>query len=150
MHVDDDGVPRIEGIGVVVLRLAAFAAAGVMLSLVLATFMTAVQIAPLIGERESLDTVATAVLFFGPMAGILTLAFIVVLALTRPVSMRMPGRRRATRAVALGYIALGLVLAVWLRPLLWGWAIALLASTLGLLAWWLLHRAEGRRGSPLG
>ena len=146
MRIDDDGVPRLEGLGVALLRLSAFAAAGVMVALVASIFMAAVQIAPLVGERESLDAAQLAVLFFGPLAGILTLAFIVTLALTRPVSMAVPSRRRTARGTALAYAILGAALALWFRPLAWGWAVALIGAVLALSSWLVLRRAERQRG----
>lgn len=128
--------------GVALLRLAAFAVAAVLVGIVLAVF-TAGASTP--DEDAGIATLQTAVFFFGPLAAIATLAFIVVLALTRPASLAI--RRRATRVVAIVYAVLGACLAVVLASTWWGLLGGLAATAAGAMAWWLLGRPDPAAGS---
>ena len=130
-----------QSAGVALLRVAAVAAAAIGVGLVLATFTTGASTPD---EATGLETLQTAVFFFGPIAALLTLAFIVVLALTRPASMAMPSRRRAARIVAAAYAALGVVSAVVLSTLPWAVAGGVIAAGASAGAWWLLR--EPRHG----
>lgn len=132
-----------ESAGVALLRLAAFAAAAVAVGLVLATFSAG---ASSTDEAIGLQTLQVAVLFFGPIAALLTLAFIVILALTRPVSMRMPSRRRAARMVAIAYVVIGLLATLVLSTLAWGVIGGVSAAVASAAAWWLLRERTAHAG----
>ncbi len=132
-----------QSAGVALLRLAAFAVAAIAVGLVLATFGVGAATAD---EDAGLQTVQVAVLFFGPIAALLTLAFIVVLALTRPVSMQMPARRRAARIVAISYVAVGLVTAIVLSSLPWAVIAGVGAAISSVGAWWLLREPSAHAG----
>jgi hypothetical protein len=117
------------------LRLSAMALVALAVGMVLAVFAAGAATAD--GE-VGLATVQDAVFFFGPLAAIAMLALIIVLALTRPPSLRI--RRRATRGVAVAYAIVGIAIAVGLRGTWWvalGGAITALSAG---LAWWLLGR----------
>ena len=129
--------------GIALIRLAAVALAAVGVGLVLATFSTGASTAD---EEAGLQTVQVAVLFFGPIAALLTLAFIVVLALTRPVSMAMASRRRAARMVALAYAVLGLLAAALLASLPWALIGGLATAGCAAAAWWLLRERTDADG----
>ena len=132
-----------QSAGVALLRLAAFAVAAIAVGLVLATFGVGAATAD---EDAGLQTVQVAVLFFGPIAALLTLAFIVVLALTRPVSMQLPGRRQAARVVAIAYLALAIVASVVLSSLAWAVIAGGGAAISGVGAWWLLREPSSQAG----
>lgn len=104
-----------DSAAVALLRLSALAVAAVLVGVVLAVFATG---ASLSDESAGIATVETAVFFFGPLAAIGTLGFIVVLALTRPMTLAL--HRRAARVVALVYAAIGAILAAALRDTWWG------------------------------
>jgi uncharacterized membrane protein len=136
-----------QALAVGLLRLAATVAALLAVAFVLATFVSGAQFED---ENEGIETLRSAVFFFGPIAAILTLAFIVILALTRPVSMRMPNRRAAARTVAVVYAIGGLLAALGLRQVEWGWFFALLITVLAGASFVLLRRDEtNRRGGGL-
>lgn len=122
---------------VALLRLAALGIAAVLVGVVLAVFAAGAS-AP--SEAAGIATVQTAVFFFAPLAAIATLAFIVVLALTRPLSLLL--RRRATRIVAAAYALTGAVLAAALAGAWWGLLGGGLSAVCAALAWWMLGRAE--------
>ena len=119
------------------LRLAAFGVAAVLVGVVLAVFATGASTSD---EATGIATVQTAVFFFGPIAAIATLAFIVVLALTRPASLAL--RRRAARAVALAYAVIAAGLAALLSSTWWGLLGGIAAAIAAALAWWLLGRPD--------
>jgi hypothetical protein len=121
--------------GAALLRLAAMAVAGVLVGLVLAVFAVGASTRD---ETAGLTTVEVAVFFFGPLAAIATLGFIVVLALTRPASLAQ--RLRTTRIVALVYAVIGILLAVVLRDTWWGLLGGLAAALAAGVAWWFLGR----------
>ena len=121
--------------GVALLRLAAFLVAAVLVGLVLAVFARGASTSD---ETTGIATVQTAVFFFGPLAAIATLAFIVVLALTRPVSLAL--RRRATRFVAVAYALIGAALAITLSGTWWGLLGGTAAAVAAGLSWWFLGR----------
>jgi len=123
--------------GVALLRLAAFAVAAILVGVVLAVFSTGASTPD---ETIGIATLQTAVFFFGPIAAIATLAFIVVLALTRPASLAV--RRRATRFVAAAYAAVGVGLAVLLSGTWWGLLGGIGSTAAAALSWWLLGRPE--------
>jgi len=127
--------------GVALLRLAAFGVAAVLVGLVLAVFATAASTPD---EELGIATLQTAVFSFGPLAAIATLAFIVVLALTRPASL--PLRRRATRYVALAYAAIGAGLALLLASTWWGLLGGTASAVAAGLAWWLLGGRDPDEG----
>lgn len=102
--------------GVALLRLAAFAVAAILVGVVLAVFSTGASTPD---ETIGIATLQTAVSFFGPIAAIATLAFIVVLALTRPAS-----------------------LAVLLSGTWWGLLGGIGSTAAAALSWWLLGRPE--------
>jgi len=133
-----------QSAGVALIRLAAVALAGVSMGLVLATFGTGASSAD---EEAGLATVQVAVLFFGPIAALLTLTFIVVLALTRPASMAMPSRRRAARSVCVAYGVAGLMAGVALMSLAWALIGSVVAAGCSAGAWWML-REQPARGRP--
>ncbi|MFM7598479.1 MAG: hypothetical protein ACKOFP_01715 [Actinomycetota bacterium] len=135
-----------QSAGVALIRLAAVALAGVGMGLVLATFGTGASSAD---EEAGLATVQVAVLFFGPIAALLTLAFIVVLALTRPASMAMPSRRRAARGVCVAYLVAGLLAGVALMSLAWALIGSLVTAGCSGGAWWMLREQppRGRSGA---
>ena len=124
-----------EQAGVALLRLAAFGIAGVLVGLVLAVFAAGASTAD---EETGLATVQTAVFFFAPLAAIATLAFIVVLALTRPVSLAH--RLRAARVVAVTYAVIGAGLALALSTTWWGLFGGLASAIAAALGWWFLGR----------
>lgn len=128
--------------GVALLRLAAFAVAAVLVGIVLAVFAAGASTPD---EEAGIATLQTAVFFFGPLAAIATLAFIVVLALTRPASLVT--RRRAARVVAIAYALLGAGLAIALASTWWGLLGGAAATAAGGMAWWLLGRPD-RAASP--
>jgi hypothetical protein len=121
--------------GVALLRLAAFLVAAVLVGLVLAVFARGASTSD---ETTGIATVQTAVFFFGPLAAIATLAFIVVLALTRPVSLAL--RRRAARFVAVAYALIGAALAITLSGTWWGLLGGTAAAVAAGLSWWFLGR----------
>lgn len=121
--------------GAALLRVAAFAVAAVLVGLVLAVFAAGASTAD---EEVGITTLQTAVFFFGPLAAIATLAFIVVLALTRPASLVI--RLRATRIVALAYGAIGVGLAIALASTWWGLLGGLASAVAATGSWWLLGR----------
>lgn len=121
--------------GVALLRLASLAVAAVLVGLVLAVFSRGASTED---EVTGLATVQTAVFFFGPIAAIATLAFIVVLALTRPMSLAQ--RQRSVRVVALIYVALGTGLAALLRSTWWGLIGGTVAAIAAAVSWWFLSR----------
>jgi hypothetical protein len=121
--------------GVALLRLAAFLVAAVLVGLVLAVFARGASTSD---ETTGIATVQTAVFFFGPLAAIATLAFIVVLALTRPVSLAL--RRRAARLVAVAYALIGAALAITLSGTWWGLLGGTAAAVAAGLSWWFLGR----------
>jgi len=123
--------------GAALLRLAAFGIAAVLVGLVLAVFAAGASTPE---EEAGIATLQTAVFFFGPLAAIATLAFIVVLALTRPVSLAV--RRKAARVVAVVYAALGLGLAALLAPTWWGLLGGVASAGAAVMAWWLLGRPD--------
>lgn len=123
--------------GAALLRLAAFALAAVLVGLVLAVFARGASTPD---EQQGLATVQTAVFFFGPIAAIATLAFIVVLALTRPASLTL--RRRAARRVAIAYAIMGAALAIALVSTWWGVIGGAACAITAGLAWWLLGRSD--------
>jgi hypothetical protein len=123
--------------GVALLRLAAFAVAAILVGVVLAVFSTGASTPD---ETIGIATLQTAVFFFGPIAATATLAFIVVLALTRPASLAV--RRRATRFVAAAYAAVGVGLAVLLSGTWWGLLGGIGSTVAAALSWWLLGRPE--------
>ena len=123
-----------EQAGVALLRVAALGVAAVLIGLVLAVFAAGAS-SP--DEQAGIGALQLAVFFFGPLAGIGALAFIVVLALTRPASM--VHRRRAARAVALAYVVVSMLLAVLLVGTWWGLLLALGSAGAAALAWWMLR-----------
>lgn len=123
--------------GVALLRLAAFLVAAVLVGLVLAVFARGASTSD---EATGIATVQTAVFFFGPLAAIATLAFIVVLALTRPVSLAL--RRRAARLVAVAYALIGAALAITLSGTWWGLLGGSAAAIAAGLSWWFLGRDD--------
>lgn len=129
--------------GGALLRIAAFAVAAVLTGLVLAVFARG---AATTDESQGIATLQTAVFFFGPLAAIAALAFIVVLALTRPVSLAV--RRRAARAVALAYCAIGVGLALLLATTWWGLLGGGAAAVAAALSWWFLRGAPRAGESP--
>lgn len=132
--------------GVALLRMAAVLLAALGVGMVLAVFSAGAQQED---EDAGLSTVQAAVLFFGPIAAILALAFIVVLALTRPVSMAIPARRRAARAACWAYALLGALAAAWLRDLSWALLLGLGTAACGLAGWAFLRRGEEPPGRPV-
>ena len=131
--------------GVALLRLSAFAVAAVLVGLVLAVFARGASTPD---ESTGIATLQTAVFFFGPIAAIATLAFIVVLALTRPASLAV--RMRAARIVAVAYAVLGVALAVTLASTWWGLLGGTAAAVSAALAWWMLGKPDrdGLADSP--
>ncbi len=123
--------------GAALLRLAAFGVAAVLVGVVLAVFATGASTPD---ETAGIATLQTAVFFFGPIAAIATLAFIVVLALTRPASLAV--RRRAARAVAVAYALVAAGLAVLLAGTWWGLLGGVASALAAALAWWLLGRPD--------
>jgi len=127
--------------GVALLRLAAFGVAAVLVGVVLAVFSTGASTPD---ESSGIATLQTAVFFFGPIAAIATLAFIVVLALTRPASLAL--RRRAARIVAAAYFLIAGALALLLSGTWWGLLGGIGSAVAAALSWWLLGRPEGTGG----
>jgi hypothetical protein len=125
-------MPGRPSAGAALLRLSAFGVAAVLVGLVLAVFATGASDPD---EVTGLATVQTAVFFFGPLAAIATLAFIVVLALTRPASLT--ARRRAARSTAAAYVVIGAALALVLMGTTWG-LLGSAASGLAAFAAWAL------------
>jgi hypothetical protein len=125
--------------GVALLRLAAFGVAATLVGLVLAVFSAGASTPD---EVAGIATLQTAVFFFGPIAAIATLAFIVVLALTRPASLAH--RRAAARVVAICYAIVGAGLALMLASTWWGLLGGLASGIAAVLAWWLLGRPDTR------
>ena len=123
--------------GVALLRLSAFAVAAALVGLVLAVFAAG---ASTTSEQTGIATLQTAVFFFGPLAAIAALAFIVVLALTRPESL--VHRRRAARGVAVAYAAIGIGIAIALSGTWWGLLAGTFAAVAAGLAWWFLGRTD--------
>ena len=123
--------------GAALLRIAAFGVAATFVGVVLAVFATGASTPD---EGTGIATLQTAVLFFGPIAAIATLAFIVVLALTRPASLAL--RRRAARVVAVAYAVIGAGLAVLLSSTWWGLLGGIASAGAAALAWWLLGRDD--------
>lgn len=124
--------------GVALLRLAAFGVAAVLVGVVLAVFAAGASTPD---ETTGIATLQTAVFFFGPIAAIATLAFIVVLALTRPASLAL--RRRAARIVALAYAVIAAGLAALLTSTWWGLLGGIASAIAAALAWWMLGRPDG-------
>ena len=132
--------------GVALLRLAAIGVAAVLIGLVLAVFARGASTPD---EVTGIATLQTAVFFFGPIAAIATLAFIVVLALTRPASLAV--RLRATRIVAIAYVIIGAALAIALASTWWGLLGGTASAVLAALAWWLLGKPDrGGLADPPG
>jgi hypothetical protein len=132
--------------GVALLRLAAVSVAAVLIGLVLAVFARGASTPD---EATGIATLQTAVFFFGPIAAIATLAFIVVLALTRPASLAV--RLRATRIVAIAYVIIGAALAIALASTWWGLLGGTASAVLAALAWWLLGKPDrGGLADPPG
>ena len=125
--------------GVALLRLSAFGVAAILVGLVLAVFSTGASTPD---EVTGITTLQTAVFFFGPIAAIATLAFIVVLALTRPASLAH--RRTASRVVAVCYSIVGAALALLLSSTWWGLLGGLASGIAAALGWWLLGRPDTR------
>lgn len=123
--------------GAALLRIAAFGVAAVLVGVVLALFAAGASTPD---EEAGISTLQTAVFFFGPLAAIATLAFIVVLALTRPASLVT--RVKAARVVALAYAAIGAILAIWLAATWWGLLGGGATACASALAWWLLGRPQ--------
>lgn len=123
--------------GVALLRLAAFGVAAVLVGVVLAVFAAGASTPD---ETTGIATLQTAVFFFGPIAAIATLAFIVVLALTRPASLAL--RHRAARIVALAYAVIAAGLAALLTSTWWGLLGGIASAIAAALAWWLLGRPD--------
>jgi hypothetical protein len=136
-----DAESRARAAGVALIRLAATAFAALCVGLVLATFMVGAQQTD---EQVGLDRIQVAVFFFGPIAAIATLAFIVVLALTRPRSMAIPTRRRGARATAIGYTVVGLIAGLLTLALAWAVVLAIVTVVCAAGAWWFLRRSEAR------
>jgi len=124
--------------GAALLRLAAFGVAAVLVGVVLAVFAAGTSTPD---ETTGIATLQTAVFFFGPIAAIATLAFIVVLALTRPASLAL--RRRAARVVALAYAVVAAGLAALLSSTWWGLLGGIASAVAAALAWWMLGRPDG-------
>jgi len=129
--------------GAALLRLAAFGVAAILVGLVLAVFAAGASTPD---ETVGVATLQTAVFFFGPIAAIATLAFIVVLALTRPASLAV--RRRATRIVALAYAVIAAGMAALLWSTSWGLLGGIAAAIAAALAWWLLGRPDATTKIP--
>lgn len=123
--------------GAALLRLAAFGVAAVLVGVVLAVFAAGASTPD---ETVGIATLQTAVFFFGPIAAMATLAFIVVLALTRPASLAL--RRRAARGVALAYAVIAAGLAALMSSTWWGLLGGLASAIAAALAWWLLGRPD--------
>lgn len=123
--------------GAALLRIAAFGVAATFVGVVLAVFATGASTPD---EGTGIATLQTAVFFLGPIAAIATLAFIVVLALTRPASLAL--RRRAARVVAVAYAVIGAGLAVLLSSTWWGLLGGIASAGAAALAWWLLGRED--------
>lgn len=119
--------------GAALLRLAAFGVTAVLVGLLLAVFSRGASTSD---EVVGVATLQTAVFFFGPIAAIAALAFIVVMALTRPVSLAQ--RRRAARIVAFAYGLIGMTLAVLLSSTWWGLLGGGASAVCAGLAWWFL------------
>ena len=122
--------------GVALLRLAAFGVAAALVGVVLAVFGAGASMAD---EEAGIATLQTAVFFYGPLAAIATLGFIVILALTRPVSLAQ--RRGATRIVAAAYAVIGLALAWLLAGQWWGLLGGGLSAACAAVSWWMLGRS---------
>lgn len=129
--------------GVALMRLAAFGVAAVLIGVVLAVFAAGASTPD---ETTGIATLQTAVFFFGPIAAIATLAFIVVLALTRPASLAV--RRTAARVVAIAYAVIAAALAALLSSTWWGLLGGLASAVAAALAWWLLGRPDAPTTSP--
>ena len=127
--------------GAALLRLAAFGVAAVLVGVVLAVFAAGASTPD---ETTGVATLQTAVFFFGPIAAIATLAFIVILALTRPASLAV--RRKAARVVAIAYALIAVGLAALLWSTWWGLMGGIASAVAATLAWWLL----GRPDTPMG
>ncbi|MFM1966546.1 MAG: hypothetical protein RL134_2271 [Actinomycetota bacterium] len=123
--------------GAALLRLAAFGVAAILVGVVLAVFATGASTPD---EGAGIATLQTAVFFFGPIAAIATLAFIVVLALTRPVSLAV--RLRTARVVAIVYAIIAAGLAMVLASTWWGLLGGIASTVAAALAWWLLGRPD--------
>lgn len=123
--------------GIALLRLAAFGVAAVLVGLVLAVFSAGASTPD---EEAGIAALQTALFFFGPLAAIGALAFIIVVALTRPASIAQ--RRRAARVVAIAYAAVGLLLALLLVGTWWGLLGSLGSALAAGLASWMLRSAE--------
>jgi hypothetical protein len=119
------------------LRLSAFGVAAILVGIVLAVFAAGASTPD---EVTGISTLQTAVFFFGPIAAIGTLAFIVVLALTRPASLAV--RRRAARMVAVAYVVTAAGLAALLSSTWWGLLGGIASAIAAALAWWLLGRPD--------
>lgn len=125
--------------GAALLRLSAFGVAAVLVGLVLVVFAAGASDPQ---ESSGLATLQTAVFFFGPLAAIATLAFIVVMVLTR--SSSLPHRRRAARAVSAAYAVIAALLAVLLIGSVWGLLISAASAVAACGAWMLLRDAQPR------
>lgn len=123
--------------GAALLRLAAFGVAAVLVGVVLAVFAAGASTPD---ETTGIATLQTAVFFFGPIAAIATLAFIVVLALTRPASLAL--RRKAARVVALAYAVVAAGLAALMSSTWWGLLGGIASAVAAALAWWMLGRPD--------
>ena len=123
--------------GAALLRLAAFGVAAILVGVVLAVFAAGASTPD---ETTGIATLQTAVFFFGPIAAIATLAFIVVLALTRPASLAL--RRKAARVVALAYAVVAAGLAALMSSTWWGLLGGIASAVAAALAWWMLGRPD--------
>lgn len=137
-------VPTPRQAGAALLRLSAFGVAAVLVGLVLVVFAAGAS-DPV--ESTGLATLQTAVFFFGPLAAIAALAFVVVMVLTRPASL--PLRRRAARATSAAYALIGALLAVVLIGTTWGLLVSA-ASGVAACAAWMLLRDPRRPAAPEG
>lgn len=133
--------PPLRQAGAALLRLSAFGVAAVLVGLVLVAFAAGASDPE---ESSGVATLQAAVFFFGPIAGIAALAFIVIMVLTRPASL--PHRRRAARAAAAAYAIVSALLAVLLMGTTWGLLIAAGSAVAACGSWMLLR--EPRAGTP--
>jgi len=122
--------------GVSLLRTAALIVPAVLVGLILATFAAG---ASQTDEAAGLERIQVAVLFFGPLAAIATLAFIVILALTRPRSISLARRRRTARWCSVAYTALGIVLIGLLTSLWWAVIGGIATSASAAAAWYFIR-----------
>lgn len=131
--------------GAALLRLSALGVAAVLVGLVLVVFAAGASDPE---ESTGIATLQTAVFFFGPIAAIAALAFIVVMVLTRPASL--PQRRRAARITAAAYAIVGALLAVLLMGTTWGLLVSAASAVAACGAWMLLRTPHGHSGQHDG